>query len=60
MNNDLISQLEHQKQGKNGKHDYNIGNLNIKTNLDCMAFSSLLSFSSTSSFTNIFNPLPKE
>ena len=35
---------------KNGKHVYNIENLNIKTNLDCMAFASLLSISS-SSFT---------
>ena len=35
---------------KNGKHVYNIENLNIKTNLDCTAFTSLLSISS-SSFT---------
>ena len=35
---------------KNGKHVYNKENLNIKTNLDCMAFNSLLSISS-SSFT---------
>ena len=40
-----------QKQAKNGKHVYNIENLNIKTNLDCMAFTSLLCISS-SSFTN--------
>ena len=39
-----------QKQAKNGKHVYNIENLNIKTNLDCMAFTSLLCISS-SSFT---------
>ena len=38
---------------KNGKHVYNIENLNIKTNLDCMAFTSLLSINS-SSFTFIY------
>ena len=38
------------KQAENGKHVYNIENLNIKTNLDCMAFTSLLSINS-SSFT---------
>ena len=59
-NNDLVCQLEHQKQGKNGKLDYNIGHLDIKTNLYCMAFSSLLSISTTSSFKNIFNPLQKK
>ena len=36
---------------KNGKHVYNIENLNIKTNLYYMAFTSLLSISS-SSFTH--------
>ena len=36
---------------KNGTHDYNIENLNIKTILDRMAFTSLLSISS-SFFTN--------
>ena len=35
---------------KNGKHAYNIENVNMKTNLDCMAFTSMLSISS-SSFT---------
>ena len=35
---------------KNGKHVYNIENLNIKTNLDCMAFTSLFSIN-RSSFT---------
>ena len=39
------------KKGKNGKHDYNIENLNIKTTLDCMVFTSPLSISSNS-FTN--------
>ena len=38
---------------KNGKHVYNRGNLNIKTNLDCMTFTSLISISSSS-----FNMLP--
>ena len=33
---------------KNGKHVYNIENINIKTNLDCMAFTSLLSISLSS------------
>ena len=37
---------------KNDKHVYNIKNLNIKTNLDCMAFTSLLPISS-SSFTTM-------
>ena len=37
---------------KNGKHVYNIENLNIKTNLYCMAFTSLF-FISSSSFTMI-------
>ena len=32
-----------QKHGKNSKHVYNIENLNIKTNLDGMAFTDLLS-----------------
>ena len=41
-----------QKQAKNGKHVYNIENLNIETSLDCMTFTSLLSISS-SSFTII-------
>ena len=39
------------KQGKNGKHVYNIQNLDI-TNLDCMAFTSPLSISSYS-FTSV-------
>ena len=37
---------------KNDRHVYNIKNLNIKTNLDCMAFTSLLPISS-SSFTTM-------
>ena len=36
---------------KNSKYAYNMENLNTKTNLDCMAFTSLLSISS-SSFTS--------
>ena len=35
---------------KNSKYAYNMENLNIKTNLDCMAFTRLL-YISSSSFT---------
>ena len=38
------------KQGKNSKHVYNIENLKIKANLDCMALTRLFSIIS-SSFT---------
>ena len=35
---------------KNSKYAYNMENVNIKTNLDCMAFTSLF-YISSSSFT---------
>ena len=46
----VIQYMFFKNKVKNGKHVYNIENLNIKTNLDCMAFTSLLSIS-WSSFT---------
>ena len=42
-----------QKQSKNGKHVYNVQNLNIKITLDCMAFTTLLSISSSFFTTSI-------
>ena len=36
-----------QKQAKNGKHAYNLENLNKKANFKCMAFTNLLSISSS-------------
>ena len=44
--NTVIKYMFFKNKVKNGKHVYNIENLNIKTNLDCMAFTSLLSISS--------------
>ena len=45
----VIQYMFFKNKVKNGKHIYNIENLNIKTNLDCMVFTSLLSISSSSS-----------
>ena len=45
--NTVIKYMFFKNKVKNGKHVYNIENLNIKTNLDCMAFTSLLSISSS-------------